>query len=80
VTFQLTGPGNPLQTPQPVAAPVIYVTEPLCWEYRQLIRDANREGLLDNEALNDFGQEGWELAAALLHGSRAVYIFKRVLS
>lgn len=80
MTFQLTEPGNPLQPAQPVPTPIIYVTEPARWEYQQLIRDVEREGLLDEESLNGLGEGGWELAAALLHGSRAVYIFKRVLS
>lgn len=72
-------PSVPEEPVQPGPAPIIYVREPVRWEYRQLIRELDREGLLDEAALNQMGAEGWELAAALTHGSQAYYVFKRVL-
>jgi hypothetical protein len=78
MTYQLHEPPIPEQPDQPAAIPMIYVTEPARWAYKQLQRDLDAEGLLDEEALNGLGEEGWELAAALAHGSQVTYIFKRV--
>ncbi|NLF63937.1 MAG: hypothetical protein GX579_04980 [Chloroflexi bacterium] len=66
------------ELPVQPATPVIYVAEPVLWEYKQLARDLEREELLDEAELNRLGEEGWELAAALAHGEQATYIFKRI--
>ena len=78
--FQLHVPQPPEQPPQPAVAPVIYVSEPVRWEYKQLVHDLEQGGLPDEAALNRLGEEGWELSAALTYSGRAYFIFKRVLS
>ena len=78
--FQLHVPQPPEQPPQLAVAPVIYVSEAVRWEYKQLVHDLEQEGLPDEEALNRLGKEGWELAAALAHEGHAYLIFKRISS
>jgi hypothetical protein len=80
MSLQMHDPQTPQQPLQAITSPVIYVTEPIRWEYKQLVRELGQEGLLDEEALNRLGEEGWELAAALIHDGQATYIFKRVVS
>lgn len=70
-------PQPPEEPQQDVPTPSVYVTEALAWEYKQLARDLEEEGLPDEEALNRLGAEGWELAAVVTHGGAAAYIFKR---
>lgn len=71
-------PFTPQEPPQDVPTPSVYVTEALAWEYKQLARDLEEEGLPDEEALNRLGADGWELAAVVMHGGTAVYIFERL--
>lgn len=66
------------EPPQDVPTPSVYVMEAVAWEYNQLSRDLEEEGLPDEEALNRLGAEGWELATVVTHGGRATYIFKRL--
>ncbi len=68
----------PEDVPQPASMPVIYVRERVVWEYKQLVRDPEQEGMPDEEALNRLGEEGWELATVFVHAGRAYYLFKRV--
>ena len=78
----MTNPHPELHTPEPPVyptTPIIYVSEPTRWEYKQVARELDGEGLLDEAELNRLGDEGWELAAALTSGNQAHYIFKRVL-
>lgn len=76
--FLLHHPEHPEQEAAPFAVPRIYVSEPVRWEYKQLARDMEGEGLLEEEALDALGADGWELAAAVSRGQRVTYIFKRV--
>lgn len=80
MSFQLHDPHPPEAASQPVATPFIYVTEPLTWEYKQVMRDLEREGVANEDVLNRLGGEGWELAAAFIYAGRAYYLFKRVAS
>ena len=70
-------PHEPEEPPQPAGvAPIVYVSEPLTWEYKLLTFDL--QGLSDEEALNRLGQEGWELVTVLTQGGRAICFFKRL--
>lgn len=77
MSFLLHPPQRPEQEPAPVAVPRIYVSEPVRWEYKQVGRDLEGEGLLDEAGLNELGKVGWELAAAVSHAQKVTYIFKR---
>lgn len=78
MSFPLPERQPPEQPSQPTAAPFVYVSEPLLWEHKQLVRDLDREGVADEETLNRLGEEGWELAAAFVHRGSAYYLFKRI--
>jgi hypothetical protein len=58
-------------------SPMIYVTNVLGWEYKQVVRDLSKETPLNEEELNKFGAEGWELGGILSQGNQAHYYFKR---
>ena len=78
MSFLLHPPQRPEQEEAPVTLPRIYVSEPLHWEYKQVAREVEREGLLDEAGLDALGAKGWELAAAVSEAQRITYIFKRV--
>jgi hypothetical protein len=76
--FQLQAP-HPAQEPTPLPQPpLVYVSEPLLWEYKQLLFDLQEEQALHEEALNELGQEGWELLDVTKHAGRLIYTFKRL--
>lgn len=47
------------------------------WEYRELVRDLESEGLLSEAELNDLGSQHWELAGITRVGERVHFYFKR---
>lgn len=47
------------------------------WEYRELVRDPEREGLLSEAELNSLGAQQWELAGVVRVGERVHFYFKR---
>jgi hypothetical protein len=64
--------------PRPVHAPMVYVTEPLQWEYKILVRNLEEEKPLDEAELKALGKEGWEMAGVAQYSSRLYFYFKRV--
>ncbi len=65
---------TPPPTPAPSApVPVVYVSEPVIWEYKQVVGGQ----ALDETELNELGREGWEMAGILTQDSRVVFYFKR---
>ncbi len=56
--------------------PVVYVREPVLWEYRLLVAKEGR--LPAEETLNRYGGEGWELAGVLHVSPRVIFYFKRL--
>jgi hypothetical protein len=80
--FRLQGAHTPQHPPQepipPPQVPLVYVSEPLVWEYKQRLFDLEEEEAPHDEALNELGQEGWELAAVTKHAGRLIYTFKRL--
>ena len=53
--------------------PVVYVSEPVIWEYKQV----TGEQALDETELNELGRDGWELAGILTHDAQVIFYFKR---
>jgi hypothetical protein len=47
------------------------------WEYRQIVRDLESEGLPTEDELNTLGAEHWELAGVAHEGRRVHFYFKR---
>ena len=69
---------HPLREPrEPVRPPMVYVTEPLRWEYKLVVRQLEDEKPLNEEELGALGAEGWELTGILSTPTSAYYYFKR---
>jgi len=47
------------------------------WEYKELTRDLQSEGLPSEAELNALGSEHWELTGVLREGERVHFYFKR---
>jgi hypothetical protein len=47
------------------------------WEYKELTRDLQSEGLPSEAELNALGSEHWELTGVLREGKRVHFYFKR---
>ena len=53
---------------EPVAqahVPMVWVREPVVWEYRRLEREHGDREALTVDELNELGKEGWELAGVM---------------
>ncbi|HSL30507.1 MAG TPA: hypothetical protein VK900_15010 [Anaerolineales bacterium] len=67
----------PPREPQPVRPPMIFVEKQLKWEYKQMIRNLEKENPPDEAELNALGEEGWELSGVAQHPPLACFYFKR---
>lgn len=69
----------PPREPQerPVRPPMIYVERQTKWEYKQIVRNLEKEDLLDEAELNRLGEEGWELTGVAQQPPLACFYFKR---
>jgi hypothetical protein len=47
------------------------------WEYKEVVRDLEDQGLPTEAELNTLGAEHWELAGVAGEGSRVHFYFKR---
>lgn len=63
------------QTPPVPLPPVpyVYVSEPVTWEYKQVVS----KRVLNEVELNELGREGWELIGILDRESQVIFFFKR---
>ena len=73
----LIPPREPQQ--QPVRPPMVYVEKQLKWEYKQIVRDLEKEKPLDEAELNQLGEEGWELSGVAQQPPLAYFYFKRLI-
>lgn len=71
-------PFDPNKSPKPVRPPMVYVRERVMWEYKQIIRDLEKEKPLDDAELTVLGKEGWELSGVAQYSSSLYFYFKRV--
>ena len=69
-------PHEPKQ-PEPVRPPMVYVKKSLKWEYKQIVRDLEKEKPLDQAELDALGEEGWEMSGVAQHPPVTYYYFKR---
>lgn len=69
-------PHEPKQ-PEPVRPPMVYVKKSLKWEYKQIVRDLEKEKPLDEAELDALGKEGWEMSGIAQHPPVTYYYFKR---
>ncbi len=64
---------------RPLRAPTIYVKESLQWEYKQIIRNLEKESPPSAEELNVLGADGWELSGVAQQPPLAYFYFKRLV-
>lgn len=69
-------PHEPGQS-EPVRPPMVYVKKSLKWEYKQIVRDLEKEKPLDGAELDVLGEEGWEMSGIAQHPPVTYYYFKR---
>jgi hypothetical protein len=69
-------PPKPAQPHGAHVAPPWVPIEPR-WEYKEVTRDLETEGLLTQDDLNALGSEHWELAGLASHGTAVHFYFKR---
>ncbi len=54
---------------EPVRPPMIYIEKQLKWEYKQIMRNLEKENPPDEAELNTLGEEGWEMSGVAQHYS-----------
>ncbi|HEY3475372.1 MAG TPA: hypothetical protein VGK56_12230 [Anaerolineales bacterium] len=73
----LVPPREPQQ--EPVHRPMIYIEKSLKWEYKQIIRDLEKESPPDEAELNALGEDGWEMSGVAQQPPLAYFYFKRLI-
>jgi hypothetical protein len=56
---------------------MIYIKKQLTWEYKQIVRNLEREKPLEESELNKLGDDGWEMSGIAQQASLTYYYFKR---
>jgi hypothetical protein len=74
----LIPPREPRQS-EPVHPPTIYIEKQLKWEYKQIIRNLEKENPPDEAELNTLGAEGWEMSGVAQQRPLAYFYFKRLI-
>ena len=69
-------PHEPRQ-PEPIRPPMVYVEKQFKWEYKQIVRDFEKEKPLEEAELNQLGEEGWELSGVAQQPPLTYFYFKR---
>ena len=72
----LIPPHDPKQS-EPIRPPMVYIEKSLKWEYKQIVRDLEKEKPLDEAELNTLGEEGWEMSGVTQQPPLTYYYFKR---
>ena len=62
----------------PIHLPMVYVTEKVRWEYKQIIRNLAKEEALTEDELNALGTDGWELTGVFSDAPFVYFYFKRL--
>jgi len=70
-------PPHQPQPVEPIHPPMVYVNKSLKWEYKQIVRDLEKEKPLDEAELETLGEEGWEMSRIAQHPPVTYYYFKR---
>lgn len=58
--------------------PMVYVAEPLVWEYKRLTRNLKHASPPTEADLNEYGKEGWEFISSLVYADTLYLYFKRL--
>lgn len=70
-------PPHEPKPPEPVRPPMVYVRKALKWEYKQIVRNLEKENPPDEAELNQLGEEGWELSGVAQQPPLSYFYFKR---
>jgi hypothetical protein len=62
---------------EPIRPPMVYIERRLKWEYKQIVRDLEKEKPLDENELQALGEDGWEMSGIAQHPPGTYYYFKR---
>jgi hypothetical protein len=73
----LIPPHDPKQH-ESIRPPMIFIKERTKWEYKQIVRDLEKEQSLSEEELKALGEEGWEMSGVTQHAARSYFYFKRL--
>ena len=76
MNYTIIPPQEPKQS-EPVRPPMVYVKKSLKWEYKQVVRDLEKEKPLEEVELEALGEEGWEMSGIAQHPPLTYYYFKR---
>lgn len=76
MNHMLIPPHEPRQS-EPIRPPMVYVKKSLKWEYKQIVRDLEKEKPLDEAELDGLGKEGWEMSGIVQQPPITYYYFKR---
>ena len=63
---------------EPIHPPMVYVKESVKWEYKQVVRDMEKESPLDEAELNVLGAQGWEMSGVAQNPPVVYFYFKRL--
>jgi hypothetical protein len=64
---------------EPVRPPMIYIEKQTKWEYKQMIRNLEKESPPDEVELDRLGEEGWEMSGVAQQPPLAYFYFKRLV-
>jgi hypothetical protein len=64
----------------PAIPPMVYVKENAVWEYKRVMHDLQDDQLPEEQELNEFGKDGWELVSIVNLPGRIYLYFKRMKS
>jgi hypothetical protein len=78
MAHMLIPPFEPKQS-EPVRPHMVYVEKEPKWEYRQIVRNLEKESLPDEAELNKLGAEGWEMSGVAQQPPLAYFYFKRLV-
>ncbi len=66
------------ETPHATVPPIVYVSEKIIWQYKQITRNLSESNVPDEDELNQLGKDGWELVSAITHAGILHLYFKRI--
>jgi hypothetical protein len=71
-------PYEPKQS-EPARPPMVYVRKSVEWEYKQIVRNLEKENAPDEAELNKLGEDGWEMTGVVQQPPFAYFYFKRLV-
>ena len=76
---QMNIPAYDPKRPESIRPPMVYIKEATKWEYKQIVRNLEKESPLEEAELNALGSDGWELSGVAQQPPLTYYYFKRLM-